>query len=367
MRPPRHPGRRWRLCGPPDYPVARPHGGRPRGPRRWPFHPSPARARPSPPPSLPIPCRANRSAGRSSGRAAAFPCSRGPPAAPLTGLGCRSERAPPRDGRQGSSVWAPAGEPPHNPRTGCTQTAGATLARRQPGRREGARGKQGGGGRAAGRRAWAPAARAIVRSATDAAALGCASHATVTEQVDARGEVYSRTVASRPQGRASGRRDLVAALDGAGRVTGWTLGNLAGATGAAWVMGGRAFAVSTASEVAVYGLSAGARGYDATRVAVVSFGATVSLAPGPSALPSALLAATATGTSLFEAQGSTLVALPGGPSGLVANLGAVPSARSSTPRRRWNASAPGASASAPARSPGWTPPRPSARPSITSL
>ena len=38
-------------------------------------------------------------------------------------------------------------------------------------------------------------------------------------------------------------------------------------------------------------------------------------------MPSALLAATATGTTLFEAQGSTLVALPGGPSGLAANLG----------------------------------------------
>ena len=46
--------------------------------------------------------------------------------------------------------------------------------------------------------AWASAARAVVRSATDAAALGCASQATVTSQVDARGEVYSQTVAVDP-------------------------------------------------------------------------------------------------------------------------------------------------------------------------
>lgn len=109
-------------------------------------------------------------------------------------------------------------------------------------------------------------------------------------------------------------------------VTGWTLGNLTGATGAAWVMDGRAFAVSTASEVAVYGLSARAGGYDATRVAVASANGTLGMAPGPADLPSALLAATATGATLFEAQGSTLVAVPGGPSGLAANVGVAATA-----------------------------------------
>ena len=68
-------------------------------------------------------------------------------------------------------------------------------------------------------------------------------------------------------------------------VAGWSLGNLAGATDAAWVMRGRAFTVSTASKVAVYGLSARAGGYDATRVAVASVNGTLGLAPGPAALP----------------------------------------------------------------------------------
>ncbi len=104
-------------------------------------------------------------------------------------------------------------------------------------------------------------------------------------------------------------------------VAGWSLSNLAGATGAAWGMDGCAFVVSTASEVAVYGLRARAAGYDATRVAAAPFAGTLGLAPGPAGLPSALLAATATGATLLEAQGSTLVALPGGPSGLTANLG----------------------------------------------
>ena len=46
--------------------------------------------------------------------------------------------------------------------------------------------------------AWDAAARAVIQAGTQAAALGCASHATVTRQVDARGYVYRSTVAVRP-------------------------------------------------------------------------------------------------------------------------------------------------------------------------
>lgn len=46
--------------------------------------------------------------------------------------------------------------------------------------------------------AWAAAARAVVHSAADAAALGCASQATITSQVDARGEVYGHKAAVDP-------------------------------------------------------------------------------------------------------------------------------------------------------------------------
>ena len=104
-------------------------------------------------------------------------------------------------------------------------------------------------------------------------------------------------------------------------VSQWHLGNLADATGVAWTMGGRAFGVATGSQVAVYGLSAGSGGYVATRVAQTAFTDGVGLAPGPAALPSALLAATATGATVLEAQGSGLVAISGGPSGLAGNLG----------------------------------------------
>jgi len=45
---------------------------------------------------------------------------------------------------------------------------------------------------------WTATARAVVRSGADGAALACASQATLTKQVDARGEVYSETVAVRP-------------------------------------------------------------------------------------------------------------------------------------------------------------------------
>ena len=104
-------------------------------------------------------------------------------------------------------------------------------------------------------------------------------------------------------------------------VTAWSLGNLAGATGVAWAMRGRAFAVATGSQVAVYGLSAGSGGYAASRVAQTAFTGAIGLAPGPASLPSALLVATATGASVLEAQGSSLVALSGGPAGLAGNLG----------------------------------------------
>ena len=46
--------------------------------------------------------------------------------------------------------------------------------------------------------AWDAAARAVVQAGTQAAALGCASQATVTRKVDARGYVYSSSVAVRP-------------------------------------------------------------------------------------------------------------------------------------------------------------------------
>lgn len=45
---------------------------------------------------------------------------------------------------------------------------------------------------------WTAAARAVVQSSTDAAALGCATQADVTQLTDARGEVYKTTVAVDP-------------------------------------------------------------------------------------------------------------------------------------------------------------------------
>ncbi len=46
--------------------------------------------------------------------------------------------------------------------------------------------------------AWDATARAVIQAGVQAAALGCASHATVTRKVDARGYVYSSSVAVRP-------------------------------------------------------------------------------------------------------------------------------------------------------------------------
>ena len=46
--------------------------------------------------------------------------------------------------------------------------------------------------------AWDAAARAVIQAGVQAAALGCASQATVTRQVDVRGYVYSATATVRP-------------------------------------------------------------------------------------------------------------------------------------------------------------------------
>ena len=45
---------------------------------------------------------------------------------------------------------------------------------------------------------WDAAARAVIQSGAQAAALGCAAQATVTRQVDAGGYVYHSTVVVRP-------------------------------------------------------------------------------------------------------------------------------------------------------------------------
>jgi len=86
-------------------------------------------------------------------------------------------------------------------------------------------------------------------------------------------------------------------------VTNWGLGSLP-ATGVAWVEGGDAFAVSTASQVVVYGLNGQG---DAVLAAQTAAAGVIGLAPGPAALPSAVLAATANGADVYEAQGTSLV------------------------------------------------------------
>jgi hypothetical protein len=100
----------------------------------------------------------------------------------------------------------------------------------------------------------------------------------------------------------------------------WNLGSLSATTGVSWIVSGAAFAVSTTAQVVVYGLVPGA-GYSAVQVAQMPFSGALGLAPGPSSLPSAVLVATATGATLLEAQGTSLVAVAGGPSGLAGNLG----------------------------------------------
>lgn len=90
------------------------------------------------------------------------------------------------------------------------------------------------------------------------------------------------------------------------------------ATGAAWVHGGDAFAISTASEVLVYGLTQNGESVLAAKAPVAGV---IGLAPGPRSLPSSVLAATATGAALFQAQGDMLTSGSGGPSGLTGNEG----------------------------------------------
>ena len=105
-------------------------------------------------------------------------------------------------------------------------------------------------------------------------------------------------------------------------VADWALGTLP-AVGAAWIEGGRAFAVATASALVVY-----ARGRDgrAVRAADVAVRGALGLAPGPRLLASAVLAATATGAVLYQAAGTTLEPLPGGPAGLSGNRGVAATA-----------------------------------------
>ena len=105
-------------------------------------------------------------------------------------------------------------------------------------------------------------------------------------------------------------------------VTNWGLGNLP-ATGVAWVEGGDAFAVSTASQVVVYGLN-GQGG--AVLAAETAAAGVVGLAPGPVDLPSAVLAGTTNGAQVYEAQGRLLVPVSGGPGGLAGNLGVAATA-----------------------------------------
>ena len=103
-------------------------------------------------------------------------------------------------------------------------------------------------------------------------------------------------------------------------VTTWNLGSIAGTAGVSWIDGGSAFAAATTSEVAVYGLVPNAD-YTAVRVAAASFTGALGLAPGPAALPSAVLVATAGGATILAAQGAALVPVSGGPAGLSGNLG----------------------------------------------
>ena len=96
----------------------------------------------------------------------------------------------------------------------------------------------------------------------------------------------------------------------------WDLGAVP-ARGATWIDRGRAFALNTGTRLVVYGLAAGA----AVRAGEVEVAGAGELAPGPRALSLALLAADASGATLYRAAGTTLQAVPGGPAGLTANLG----------------------------------------------
>jgi len=105
-------------------------------------------------------------------------------------------------------------------------------------------------------------------------------------------------------------------------VTTWQLGRMA-ATGVAWVEGGDAFAVATASHVLVYGLN---QQGGAVLAAWTAAAGVVGLAPAPAALPSAVLVATAEGVRLYQARHSALVPVSGGPAGLSGNLGVAATA-----------------------------------------
>jgi hypothetical protein len=105
-------------------------------------------------------------------------------------------------------------------------------------------------------------------------------------------------------------------------VTPWNLGTL-DATGVTWVASGAALAVSTPTEVAVYGVDALGRVVLGARAAISGIDG---LAPGPAALPSAVLAGTSSGAQLLEAQGADLVPLSGGPWGQADNLGVAATA-----------------------------------------
>lgn len=96
----------------------------------------------------------------------------------------------------------------------------------------------------------------------------------------------------------------------------WDLGALP-ARGVSWIDRGRAFALNTGTRLVVYGLAAGV----AVRAGEVQVAGAGDLAPGPRALPLALLAADASGATLYRAVGTTLQAVPGGPAGLTSNLG----------------------------------------------
>lgn len=110
-------------------------------------------------------------------------------------------------------------------------------------------------------------------------------------------------------------------------VTTWNLSGVSGTTGVSWIADGAAFAASTTSEVAVYGLQAIAGGgYNAVMVAETSFSGARGIAPGPKALPFSSLVATGAGATIMEAQGSSYTAVSGGPAGLNYNLGVAATA-----------------------------------------
>lgn len=181
----------------------------------------------------------------------------------------------------------------------------------------------------------APAAAGTVRSATpfwfrdDYAHWSFIDPAATTAQVDTASPGTVRLpyaplqAAFDPRGTYAlvatqgGVYAYVLAGDAVTPVTPWRLGNLP-ATGVAWLGEGAAFALSTPSQIAIYGLDPSGT---AVRVAQTTATGVVGLAPGPLALPSALLAATADGAGLYESVGGSLIAVNGGPMAGAGNLG----------------------------------------------